>query len=660
MNEQTQHWLKRAEWVSVSAAVVGTVASGVSQQAILATAPLSLSLVLNLANRRRADQLIHQHSERRIKQLHQDFLALNDLLANGVEAIRQQLLAMPSAPEQIDFTPVEEVIAAVKSELESRMMDLERADLSSVRQGVEQLQSELMQMREQIADLFEPDWHTSSSSSGFDPASMFELELGQATQLQSSTAIQADPALTLSDAEIGNLQQWQTQIEETTDVRTGMQGAFPGLSALEASAIQERLLQLQGAIAQLQLQGQRSAVVDLSPLQAQLEHLNQRLEQGVSATTAPTDFEQRFAQLESMIAQLAEAVKHPPANDDTALIFSAMRSLYERQNSMEQDFINTVRSEIQNALAGSVGVDAAPMRAEVNELRSAIVDLQSALAQPRQQVVGDVDGSSLHEQLEQGIAQVRLEVAQVEGKVRDVSVQLADLNALQQQVSVMQQQLRDGFAQLQATLTQLPMSSASATVDLSALQQQLNQIEQRLEGVSVATDATPLEQRLVALSETLDQWRTEAKANPNEDSDFIFSAMRSLYERQNSMEQEIINGVKTEVQKQLAPLIAIDSDAIQEGLSQLQVEVARLKHQLQVAPTVPAVDLTPIEAQIAQINGRLERVPPPFDPTPLERRMAQLQGTFDSWKDEVENSSLREDLKLFFAAMRGFSDRRNP
>jgi guanylate kinase len=649
------HWLEQAEWVSVSAAVVGSVATGVSQQAILATAPLSVSLMLNLVNRRRAQQVMREQSERRIEHLHQDFIALNQLLSQGVESIRQQLLALPTAPEQIDFTPVEEVIAAVKSELESRLMEVELADLSSVRQGVEQLQSELAQMREQIQALFEEE----DSRPAFDPAPLFELQHGSVTQLQANTAVQADASFTLSDAEIGNLQQWQNEIEETTEVRTGMQG-YSTMSALDASAIQERLLQLQGAIAQLQLQGQRPAVVDLSALQGQLAQLNQRLEQQASAT--PIAVEQRLEQLQSAITQLAEEVRNPPTSDDTALIFSAMRSLYERQNTMEQDFITTVKSEIQTALAGvALPGDASSSPAivqEMHELRDALTQVQPALSHLQAQA-GGADWTPLAEQIEQGIAQVRLEVAQVEGKVRDVSVQLADLNALQQQISVMQQQLKEGFAQVQALFAQLPQGEATATVELTPLTQQLKQLEQRLAQMSETLDVSALEQRIEGLSNTMQQWRSEGKATPNEDSDFIFSAMRSLYERQNAMEQEIINGVKTEVQKQLAPLIAIDSDAIQEGMSQLQVEVARLQGQLQVPVAAPKVDLSGVERQIAQLKQRLEQQPAPFDPAPLERRIEQLQATFASWQDEVENSALREDLKLFFAAMRGFSDRRN-
>jgi hypothetical protein len=225
----------------------------------------------------------------------------------------------------------------------------------------------------------------------------------------------------------------------------------------------------------------------------------------------------------------------------------------------------------------------------------------------------------------------------------------------------LQQQVKDGFAQLQTTIAQLPStlpSTGTQTVDLSALQNQIEQINQRLDQQPSTFDSTTLEQRIDELSNVVSQWRSETKSSPNEDSDFIFSAMRSLYERQNSMEQDIINGVKAEVQKQLAPLISIDSDAIQEGILQMQTEIAKLKNQLQ-SNTQSRVDLTPLQSQITEVYRRLDQLPKPFDPTPLERKVNELNTTITDWKDEIENSPVREDLKIFLSAMRGIYDRRN-
>ncbi|KGF73573.1 hypothetical protein DO97_19025 [Neosynechococcus sphagnicola sy1] len=56
-NTNTKSPLELAEYASLLLSVAGTVASALTQQAVLAAAPLSLSLILNLANRRRIQAL---------------------------------------------------------------------------------------------------------------------------------------------------------------------------------------------------------------------------------------------------------------------------------------------------------------------------------------------------------------------------------------------------------------------------------------------------------------------------------------------------------------------------------------------------------------------------------------------------------------------------
>ncbi|MBC7824486.1 MAG: hypothetical protein H7126_11555, partial [Candidatus Parcubacteria bacterium] len=53
---QRSQLLNVVEYTSTAASVVGVVISALSQQAIYAAAPLSLSLCLNLVNRRRFEQ----------------------------------------------------------------------------------------------------------------------------------------------------------------------------------------------------------------------------------------------------------------------------------------------------------------------------------------------------------------------------------------------------------------------------------------------------------------------------------------------------------------------------------------------------------------------------------------------------------------------------
>lgn len=71
-------WLEIAEYVSVGGSVIGSALAAVSEQAIYGLAPVSLSLFLNLINRRQLEQL-SQHSPAASAQVQQLRSAVNSL-----------------------------------------------------------------------------------------------------------------------------------------------------------------------------------------------------------------------------------------------------------------------------------------------------------------------------------------------------------------------------------------------------------------------------------------------------------------------------------------------------------------------------------------------------------------------------------------------------
>jgi len=119
MKQQNVNVLNLAEYVSLAAAVVGSAASVASQQMVYASAPLSLSLVLSLLNRRRETHELSQSSEAELKQLRDELFQVNLYLGN-LEALRQKLLALPSPPEDINLATVPEGwVQTVQAEVQS-------------------------------------------------------------------------------------------------------------------------------------------------------------------------------------------------------------------------------------------------------------------------------------------------------------------------------------------------------------------------------------------------------------------------------------------------------------------------------------------------------------------------------------------------------------
>ena len=71
-------WLEIAEYISVGSSVIGSAIAAVSEQAIYGLAPVSLSLFLNLINRRQLEQL-SQHNPAATAQVQQLRSAVNSL-----------------------------------------------------------------------------------------------------------------------------------------------------------------------------------------------------------------------------------------------------------------------------------------------------------------------------------------------------------------------------------------------------------------------------------------------------------------------------------------------------------------------------------------------------------------------------------------------------
>jgi tetratricopeptide (TPR) repeat protein len=70
-NSKSARWLDTVEAVSVIGSIGGAVAASISQQALLVSVPLSLSVALNLANRKRLLNLVAQENQTAIVTLNQ-------------------------------------------------------------------------------------------------------------------------------------------------------------------------------------------------------------------------------------------------------------------------------------------------------------------------------------------------------------------------------------------------------------------------------------------------------------------------------------------------------------------------------------------------------------------------------------------------------------
>ncbi|MEG4444954.1 hypothetical protein QUB47_22985 [Microcoleus sp. AT9_B5] len=183
-----RHWLELAEYASLAASGVGSLAVAVSGQAFYGVAPLTLALSLNVANRYRFEQQVRVHQNSEIAQVQKSvnkvektavtvIVKLRKQLSADIAALREQMAALPRAEgfeDSIDIqrqllslgesvASLQEIVASavldVRQQVSEQLQDFREgqpANLQAVEQAIEQLQSATQGLAE--TSLTRDDW----------------------------------------------------------------------------------------------------------------------------------------------------------------------------------------------------------------------------------------------------------------------------------------------------------------------------------------------------------------------------------------------------------------------------------------------------------------------------------------------------------------------
>ncbi|MEG4069698.1 hypothetical protein QUA42_20565 [Microcoleus sp. Pol11C2] len=183
-----RHWLELAEYASLAASGVGSLAVAVSGQAFYGVAPLTLALSLNVANRYRFEQQVRVHQNSEMAQVQKSvnkvektavtvIVKLRRQLSADIAALRQQMAVMPRAEgfeDSLDIqrqllslgesvASLQEIVASavldVRQQVSEQLQDLsvgQRANLQAVEQAIEQLQSATQGLAE--TSITRDDW----------------------------------------------------------------------------------------------------------------------------------------------------------------------------------------------------------------------------------------------------------------------------------------------------------------------------------------------------------------------------------------------------------------------------------------------------------------------------------------------------------------------
>ncbi len=232
-----RHWLELAEYASLAASGVGSLAVAVSGQAFYGVAPLTLALSLNVANRYRFEQQVRVHQNSEMAQVQKSvnkvektavtvIVKLRKQLSADIAALRQQMAALPRAEgfeESIDIqrqllslgesvASLQEIVASavldVRQQVSAQLQDLsvdQSAHLQAVEQAIEQLQSATQGLVE--TSLTRDDWEAVNTR-------FLEIQKVIAN-LQSQLQVpahQSTPDLSIVQAQIHRLEHEQQEV----------------------------------------------------------------------------------------------------------------------------------------------------------------------------------------------------------------------------------------------------------------------------------------------------------------------------------------------------------------------------------------------------------------------------------------------------------------
>ena len=148
---KNRNWLSIAEYVLLIGSGVGSLATLVAPQVLLAAAPMSALFLLNLIARRRLAEAAEENTAVAVSRLDQK-------VSGDVTALQQQIQALPSFLDLASLRKAllhhnQEALAPLFHELEQLKQELSKPDWQGLRQDVQQLQEQYGSLADSVASV---------------------------------------------------------------------------------------------------------------------------------------------------------------------------------------------------------------------------------------------------------------------------------------------------------------------------------------------------------------------------------------------------------------------------------------------------------------------------------------------------------------------------
>jgi tetratricopeptide (TPR) repeat protein len=686
-------WLDIAEYISLAGAIAGTAAAAVTQQAVLAAAPVSVALGLNLVNRRKLEQLAEQNPAGAALQVQQK-------LSTEVESLRTSLKQLPT---QEDLTGVKQAIAA-------ELRNQERFSGSSV----SAVREELSGMQKRYGELLETVSGITARLENFSPKSKLEsLESGLASSSESLALVSSKT--TQLQADLEQLASKPPAVPEP--VRAQLEELYRRVNSINTYPDpQPQLAELRNALGRLQedarsltsrqdfltLQQMVAPFADSVPeLREQLASLRAQVSRGEEtlAASAREEAEQLRDALAAVNRRIDELPPPPEPVDLTGVreeLSHLASATGETKAEMERRLaplealdLNPIEENITELRQGyaslleSVGGSAGgvPLAEKAASLQSAAAELAETLAQLQQEVAQQPDRIS--EQLQPQLQEFRIAAAQLEQDVNNRASK-QDVASLEQVVAPVASAITDIKVQLYAVTSQVNQLSEEtvqrALQQLEELRSSLTAVSRRIDELPPPpppADLSPIEAELARLANNLTETREgmDSRIAPLETLESRIVPLETLESRIAPLEtlESRIAPLET-LESRIAPLETLDLQRAHRELTEQQQQYAALI--ALVSTLSPTSRVENLENALAAVSRRIDELPTPPEAADLSSIQAELAALASNLSEVQERMESRlaglealdlqpaiadiSELKQQYAALRALGDTAPP
>ncbi|MCT7980900.1 tetratricopeptide repeat protein [Laspinema olomoucense] len=666
-------WLEILEYLSVAGSVAGSVAAIATQQIVYAATPLSLSVILNLANRRRLAQE---------PSIGGNSIELGEKLARELKILREQVQGLPTDSEfnhvQSAVSKHSEEFEEVKRQLEKTLSLAQGLELSPLRQDISVLRENYAGVQETLTALSAQLQSAESPKSGHG-VERWESAIAQINskiaqfqnKLSKLETGNATPDLNPVLSEIAQIEQRLETVrasvsqaieQEIAGLRADLEARVSAGNPLEFGA--EQVSSLSSEIAKLQERQQalEQAIAPVSELRMQLEQLNQKV-------AAQPDVEQ----VERLRNALSLAIALIPQLEQQLDLERLGVSARGNQEAIDLTGVDESLRKIAESVSEAITeIDTRLAPLEAVNLRR----IQEDLALQTRDLEQLTSGLAALQQ-EQGSWQTALASLQekIEGLPQFVAPEAlepleAALTTLKERVDLLGgfpiPELQDQLEQLADRVNNLPSAIASQS-DVEQLNQALREVTANLAEVRELTTSLENQSEVSSRLSQLDSIVSELSSRLDEtlpqERDALRQEVQSLREQLEWQGSGVPNAVSSEVTHQIHELLEqFNSRPELEQIESLTASVSELDRRLEQLPNpsqspaggrdAEAIDVLRLEiselrsalAQVSESIGHLSDVTPERIER-LEVALGQLEGQLEQWRNRPGEVSVQPQIE---------------